>query len=39
MNIYIKTCKKCGKKYDMMSCPYCNEKRIKERGRKNGRKT
>ena len=28
MSIYIKKCKKCDKAYDMMSCPYCNKKKL-----------
>ena len=30
MSIYLKTCEECGKKYDMLSCPYCNEKKYGE---------
>ncbi len=30
MSIYIKVCEKCGKAFDMLSCPYCNKKRIDE---------
>jgi len=27
MSLYIRRCKKCGKAYDMMSCPWCNKKK------------
>lgn len=29
MSLYVAICKKCGKPYDMMGCPYCNLKKIK----------
>lgn len=32
--IHVRYCKKCGKAYDMMTCPYCNEEEIKDRKNK-----
>ena len=31
-----KKCKVCGRAYDMMSCPYCNTRKIKEKREKDG---
>jgi len=34
MNIHVKYCKKCEKPYDMMTCPFCNKKRIEDKQKK-----
>jgi predicted Zn-ribbon and HTH transcriptional regulator len=41
MSIYLKTCKKCGEKFDiginMDLCPNCRLKKINKRGREDGK--
>jgi len=44
MSLYVAICKKCGKAYDMMSCPYCNKKKygelmlLKDKGKNGGKR-
>ena len=32
--IHVKYCKKCKRAYDMMTCPFCNAQRIKDKENK-----
>lgn len=39
MNLYIKICEKCGRKYDYPRCPHCNwteEQKEREKEEENG---